>query len=172
MNEAYKKKADFIADVYEWFKNSLKFIVKNTNTELKSSFLNDADYREELCHYLYKYDTEICKIILNSQDENNLENNIAASKLNFIHKDIKGNTACFDFKNESDGIKRLIGLLPILVEPCENENTDFVYIVDDIDRNLHPNLLQQFMTNFLLQSSAKSHVQLIATTNNSVLMDT
>lgn len=92
--------------------------------------------------------------------------------MNFIHKDIKGNTACFDFKNESDGIKRLIGLLPILVEPCENENTDFVYIVDDIDRNLHPNLLQQFMTNFLLQSSAKSHVQLIATTNNSVLMDT
>ena len=172
LTAAYKEDINFVKDAYEWFKNSLKFIDTNTNAEHINTLLNDSEYQKKLYYYLYIFDIEINRIFLNLQDKNTLKNNIDASKLNFMHMNIEKNSACFDFEHESDGIKRLIDLLQILVEPCENSNIYFVYIVDDIDRHLHTNLLHQFITNFLLQSSAKSRVQLIATTNNSVLMDT
>ena len=162
LTASYKGKTNFVKDAYLWFQNSLKFIGANINTKLKNTFLDDTEYREKLCYYLYKYDTGIHRIFNNSQER----------KLNFMHVNVERNSVIFDFEHESDGIKRLICLLQILVEPYEDENNDFIYIIDDIDRNLHPNLLHQFITDFLLQSSAKSRVQLIATTNNSVLMDT
>ena len=171
LTEAYKLNINFVADAYTWFKNSLKFINENMQCEYKNAIVKTTAYQEKLCYYLSKYDTGISRIFSNSQEINNSSNKTTTINLEFVHKYIEGNTAYFDFENESSGIKRLFYLLQVLVEPCENKNNSFVYIVDDVDRNLHQNLLCNFVTDFILQSSTKSCVQLIATKNNTVLID-
>ena len=62
--------------------------------------------------------------------------------------------------------------MQVLVELCKNTNNSFVYIVNNIDKNLHQNFLCNFVTDFLLQSSTKYCVQLMTTKNNTVLIDT
>ena len=70
----------------------------------------------------------------------------------------------FDTRDESDGTNRLMDLLPILV-PLNNESK--VYIIDELDRSLHPNLGYEFVKEFLAQTGQS---QLIVTTHESNLL--
>ncbi|MEA3351143.1 MAG: AAA family ATPase, partial [Chloroflexota bacterium] len=61
---------------------------------------------------------------------------------------------------------RLLDLLPGLVNP---DNEDKVFIVDELDRSLHPKLSYELIKLFL--SNGVSESQLIATTHESHLLD-
>lgn len=72
----------------------------------------------------------------------------------------------FKFKEESDGTKRIFELLDILL----NKATDKVYIIDEIERSLHPKLTSKFIELFdALHLNQK--IQLIFTTHESSIMD-
>lgn len=88
--------------------------------------------------------------------------NITAKEIKLLHK----NTAfTFDFSEESDGTIRLFDLIEMLVSPKAK-----TYIIDEIDRRLHPSLTYKFVEVFL--SYAKSrNVQLIVTSHESRLLD-
>lgn len=88
-------------------------------------------------------------------------------KLFFEHgennKDIE-----FEYHEESDGTKRLIELLMIIQESANSEEK--VFVVDEIDRSLHPQLTKKFIELFFrLTEGVKT--QLITTTHESELMD-
>jgi AAA15 family ATPase/GTPase len=70
---------------------------------------------------------------------------------------------------ESDGTKRLLDLIPLLVDSMDGDN---VIIIDEIERSLHPNLVMNFIE-FYLDSSrtAKNNTQLILATHESGLLD-
>lgn len=55
---------------------------------------------------------------------------VVAERLKSMHGD-----AVFDFIEESDGTRRLYDLIPIL---DENEPDGLTFVVDEIDRNMHP----------------------------------
>ncbi|RLD10422.1 MAG: ATP-binding protein [Chloroflexota bacterium] len=67
---------------------------------------------------------------------------------------------------ESDGTRRLLDLLPGLANP---NNEDKVYVVDELDRSLHPVLSHRLVKLFLENEVPES--QLIATTHASHLLD-
>lgn len=71
----------------------------------------------------------------------------------------------FDISEESDGTVRLLDLLEILL--CKENKT---YIVDELDRCLHPSLTYKFVETFL-ELAEQNGVQLIVTTHESRLMD-
>lgn len=72
----------------------------------------------------------------------------------------------FDFKDESDGTRRLFDLMDMILTKDE----DIVYIVDELERSLHPKLTEHFMR--LFDEHHKSHkIQLIFTTHESAIMD-
>ena len=71
----------------------------------------------------------------------------------------------FNLAEESDGTVRVLDLLEILLSG-ENKT----YVVDELDRCLHPSLTYKFVETFL-QIAAKSNIQLIVTTHESRLMD-
>ena len=80
-----------------------------------------------------------------------------------------GSNIPHDLAEESDGTKRIIELLSILI----NQSSDKVYVVDELDRRLHPLLTKLFMDLFLLDSSSSSdNKQLIITTHESRLLTT
>jgi len=83
------------------------------------------------------------------------------------HLNRHGENITFDFKDESDGTRRLLELLPAL-HKLNNEGG--VYVVDEIERSMHPILIYKFMQ-FFLESCADKQQQLIVTSHESNLMD-
>lgn len=68
---------------------------------------------------------------------------------------------------ESDGTRRILELVEILL----SEKEDVTYIVDEIDRSMHPLLTDAFISEYLAQVSQKN-IQLVITTHESRLLNT
>ena len=72
----------------------------------------------------------------------------------------------FKYEEESDGTRRLFDLLDMLL----NKSNDTVYIVDEMERSLHPKLTSRFIELFE-QIHSSQNMQLIFTTHESSIMD-
>lgn len=73
----------------------------------------------------------------------------------------------FEFKEESSGTVRLFSLIEILLANEENK----VYIIDELERSLHPNITLKFIE-FFKKYHKDSKTQLIFTTHESCLLNT
>lgn len=72
----------------------------------------------------------------------------------------------FNFEDESDGTRRLFDLMDMLLM----KDDDIVYVVDELERSLHPKLTEHFLE--LFSERHKNHkIQLIFTTHESSIMD-
>ncbi|MDT0124515.1 ATP/GTP-binding protein [Paenibacillus sp. RRE4] len=72
----------------------------------------------------------------------------------------------FEFDEESDGTRRLFDLLDILISNEKNK----VYVIDELERSLHPKLTYKFIELFF-EILKENHTQLIFTTHESTIMD-
>ncbi len=72
----------------------------------------------------------------------------------------------FKYREESDGTRRLFDLIDMLLSKSEHT----VYIVDEMERSLHPKLLSKFIELFD-QAHENQRMQLIFTTHESSIMD-
>lgn len=90
---------------------------------------------------------------------------ISVSKLVLKHKMSDcAEEVVFDTDEESDGTNRLMDILPIL---DMSETSPRVFLIDELDRSLHPNLCYQLIQDFLM---ATSQSQLIVTTHEANLL--
>ncbi len=95
---------------------------------------------------------------------------LKAYKLSTIHCcEDDGINISFDLEDESDGTRRLIELTPALYE-MEFSPQGSVYIIDEIDRSLHPHL-SSLLVQQHLESDNNSKSQLIVTTHETSLLD-
>ena len=92
---------------------------------------------------------------------------VEAFKLVTIHKNKKGENIEFEMIEESDGTRRLIDFIPMLVDLTKN---DSVYLIDEIDRSMHPILTKGIME-FFLNINKETKGQLIVTTHESNLLN-
>jgi hypothetical protein len=76
-------------------------------------------------------------------------------------------TVTLPFDEESDGTRRLTHLLPALFQLRSEKK---VYVIDEIDRSLHPLLSRKFIE-FFLHACKGNGRQIIVTTHESNLMD-
>lgn len=72
----------------------------------------------------------------------------------------------FDYCDESDGTRRIIELVDMIF----SKKTDTVYLVDELERSLHPRLTERFLKTFGEEHKNKK-TQLIFTTHDNALMD-
>ncbi|MCD6532905.1 MAG: ATP/GTP-binding protein [Deltaproteobacteria bacterium] len=73
----------------------------------------------------------------------------------------------FEIENESDGTRRLMDLIPALLHSKSSEK---VYLIDEIDRSMHPLLSRMFLQAYLNNKNC-GRGQLIITTHESWLLD-
>lgn len=103
-----------------------------------------------------------CELIVESTGDNKFYRvSIVAA-----HDGHSGDSSLSEFLEESDGTRRLLELLPALYELSESGAT---YVVDEIDRSMHPLLVRMIVEYFL--NNAKGNSQLIITTHESSLLD-
>lgn len=121
---------------------------------LEKDLLNSENKEDNTVMFGLEDDFYIAKV---SNDQ------IIFETIQFYH----GNTDIpFSISEESDGTKKILKLLEILFQ----DEDDIVYIVDEIDRCLHPLLTYNFINAFLKKAS-ENNCQLVATTHESVLLD-
>ncbi|WP_310603316.1 AAA family ATPase [Anaerosporobacter sp.] len=123
---------------------------------------------EELKKKLEESDNKKFKVSMRSHNsffniENTKNGELKVSTIKLTH----GNSFYdFKFKEESDGTRRLFELLDILLNKSENK----VYVIDEMERSLHPKLTSKFIELFdRLHPDQK--IQLIFTTHESTIMD-
>lgn len=90
------------------------------------------------------------------------------ARLKTIHQGKDGSQVTFDFEDESSGTQRLVEILPILADLGITER---VYVVDELDRKLHPLLSRLFVESFIGRCDKAARSQLIFTTHDTHLMD-
>jgi hypothetical protein len=99
--------------------------------------------------------------------EKDKKGKVKAYKLVTTHLNKSGKNVVFEMDEESDGTRRLIDFIPMLVDISKN---DSVYLIDEIDRSMHPILTRGILEYFLNQLT-KGQSQMIVTTHESNLLD-
>ena len=112
----------------------------------------------------------------NNDEENNFI--LRDDKDFFMVNVVNGKTKCetiqfehlnsdnlFLLSEESDGTARILDLLEILLN-----NANKVFVIDEVDRCLHPQLTRKFIEIYL-EYAKNHHTQLIVTTHESRLLD-
>lgn len=92
------------------------------------------------------------------------KNGIKVKKIGLIHlsNELK---EVFELKDESDGTRRLLDLIPLI----GLWNNNVTILVDEFERSLHPKLTRKFLELFYTSSTRKT--QMILTTHESTLLD-
>ena len=89
-------------------------------------------------------------------------------KQSAIHKIDNNDEVAFEMSEESDGSIRLLDFIPMLIDLRLNES---VYLVDEIDRSMHPMLSKLFLEYYFNHLSNNRDTQLIFSTHESNLLD-
>lgn len=89
-------------------------------------------------------------------------------KLSSIHRSRNEEEISFDFSEESAGTRRLLELVPIIVDIAQGGR---VILVDELDRKLHPLLAERLVREVLSLGRESGKGQLIFTTHNTHLLD-
>lgn len=98
----------------------------------------------------------------------NRDNVFKYYKQKTVHKDEKGKEVIFEEDEESDGSIRLMDFIPMLIDL---KHYDDVFLIDEIDRSLHPILSQKLLECYFSLLSDKRRTQLVFTTHESNLLD-
>ena len=99
------------------------------------------------------------------KDENN---KIKTYCLTSKHKMIDSDSfAYFEINEESDGTQRLIDLIPAIIDLFKGNK---VFVIDELDRSLHPKLSNSIL-NIFLNGTSNVKSQLIVTTHETSLLN-
>ena len=185
--------------VYHWFQNSLCIIsadsrrvalgvdllrrlslysdaLSNSDTGVDALKLTEVDLEQLNISQdeLEKFKQSEARVIFNTEDSTLMlikaDDGIHAYRCLSVHHDEKGKDVPFLFTDESDGTRRLLHLLPTLID---YEVQPRVYVVDELDRSLHTNLSRYLIEQQLriARAEEKYRQQLIFTTHDVMLMD-
>lgn len=128
---------------------------------------NNKDEAERTIAYLRANSGKV-KVIRNRLEEVVFvleHNKPVAKRILFSHGEDNGNMR-FQFSEESDGTRRLMEYLPALFGAVNKCKT---YIVDEIERSIHPLLIKELIKKFSHDTETKG--QLIFSTHESNLLD-
>jgi len=84
-----------------------------------------------------------------------------------LHDRAEGRRVRFPLREESDGSQRLLNLLPALYRLTAEGG---VFVIDELERSMHPMLARKFVE-FFLKAVRGTNSQLIFTTHESTLLD-
>jgi AAA15 family ATPase/GTPase len=148
-------------------------LIRKFDTGISSIYFDDIDLDSILADYkgfVEKYNITLGqkdiedaknigdstpKIITKDSFFLKIDGKVIFRKIFYNHKDEFHNDISFSLEEESDGTRKVINLLPIIID---QSIFDMVYIIDEIDNSLHPHLCYEFVK--LLMSDRKENSQI------------
>lgn len=138
--------------------------------ELNSLFgLHEKERKEEILNFLEK---ENIHVETGNDDIDYgiyLDKNDTPKVVKLVTKhQVNGSEVTFNLSDESDGTQRFIELTPAFIDSMYKGK---VYIVDEMNRSMHPQMLRKLVEMYLQSDNTLSQGQLIFTTHESNLLD-
>ncbi|WP_202107751.1 AAA family ATPase [Succinivibrio dextrinosolvens] len=102
-----------------------------------------------------------------------INNQLQFSSVAVRHKNLDNHdvTTDLDLSSESDGVKRLYELRPVLKDLLLNNNAEYTFVIDELDRSLHPLLVRHLIELFNQCCTKDIRRQLIFTCHDISLLD-
>lgn len=91
---------------------------------------------------------------------------LKAQLLKTKHKVIGGGYELFDLRDESNGTRRIMDLIPLIIDFFKGDN---VFVIDEMERSLHPNLIYDLF-DFFLSKCKNINSQIIVASHESTLL--
>ncbi len=132
------------------------------------------EFRKKINEDLAKKDPQL--IVIGNQNSRMVISNIpennkspTLSRLMTEHTRSDGKMILFELESESDGTRQLIDLVPMLIDVWKK---DRVFVIDELERSLHPQISRLFIKACLESVKEKKALgQFIATTHDTNLLD-
>lgn len=137
-----------------FFKDVLENMERNTEIARKKG--------EDTIAHIIRNPNELFRISYNLKDP---ESQPIVKKLSFEQN---RNHVRFEIGEESDGTRRLLDLIEIIL--AAKAGVEKTYVIDEINRCLHPQVTYRYISEYL-DSLENSKTQLIVTTHEAHLMD-
>lgn len=157
---------DYTNEMMESFKTGVNKMEVRT-TSLEDFFgKDDLDSTEEVKENLLSNPNLVFHIDDNHACVVNDSGKIVVKELKTIHLNSTNEQVTFEFAEESDGTRRLVDFIPLFFDMMNKNKT---YIIDEIERSIHPLLIKELIRKF--GDNANTKGQLIFTTHESNLLD-
>ena len=171
LTNSVSQKVNNFRPIHDWFKNTLTLVAPDSRFDPFEHFLDEEDpLYTAMNEMLQRLDTGIAHL---GREEIPFENIPLPDPLKTEFQEMMEGGMTFEFEpkvQESDGSRRVIDLLPAFLELSARTSSK-VFIIDEIDRSLHPLLIWQLLERYLTNCSTETRNQLLLTTHNVMLMD-
>ena len=145
-----------IAEVQEWFESCIVRNYANPVADRQLMLLNDEVYRRRIIQALNAVDIDMSGW---RYDEGNNEL--------YTQRMINGKLYELKFSDESDGTKKMIAALPVILLAIQEGR---LLIIDELDAKLHPKLLRYVISLFKNKKVNKKGAQLLFTSHDMTTM--
>ena len=145
-----------IAEVQEWFESCIVRNYANPVADRQLMLLNDEVYRRRIIQALNDVDIDMSGW---RYDEGNNEL--------YTQRMINGKLYELKFSDESDGTKKMIAALPVILLAIQEGR---LLIIDELDAKLHPKLLRYVISLFKNTKVNKKGAQLLFTSHDMTTM--
>ena len=191
----YDNGIEKVEQIFQWFKHLQTIFPGSSIQALPIRMKIDQDLRDYITKQLQSLDTGVSKVsVVNKKitfddfaekydipaevisDMEDIEDGIVningksffftdgkLLQIKFDHV-LNSKTVKFNIDEESDGTQRLVDLLPMLFS-IQQEDSNYVYFVDEIDRSLHTKLSQALLRKFS-RSAETGYSQIIFTAHD------
>lgn len=149
-----------IAEIEIEKKRFEEFFGNNGDAKLKGRLIDEIKGQPDKLTVLTHSETGEEVAIVYENDE------VIAKRLITRHQNSSGKKTDFSLGQESDGTRRLIDYIPAFQGII---NDSKVYIIDEIERSIHPMMIKEIITKLALDENVKG--QLVFSTHESNLLD-
>lgn len=150
------KKNEIVADVLEWFEDSIDFLnYGNPYQELRTAVAKSEKIKGLVLDMIQEMDLDIEDFRIEEKDNDRIEI--------YTKHVVEGYSAEITLSEESSGTKKLFGLLPFIAASLVYGTT---LVIDELDAKIHPLLLQSIIERFTDMNINRRGAQLIFTSHD------
>lgn len=167
----YSEKPDMLAAIKKYAENA-DVGIQDMNFEFRNEEIKDASNTGDIPSGIVAALTQFAKAL--SDISNTSEIKLQRSEVNATsyHNGLKsdGSEALFELQlaDESDGTRKLMALAPAMERALECGG---LLLVDELEKEMHPLMVEMIVSKFQSQSSNPNHAQIIFTTHDAELLN-
>lgn len=167
----YSEKPDMLAAIKKYAENA-DVGIQDMNFEFRNEEIKDASNTGDIPSGIVAALTQFAKAL--SDISNTSEIKLQRSEVNATsyHNGLKsdGSEALFELQlaDESDGTRKLMALAPAIERALECGG---LLLVDELEKEMHPLMVEMIVSKFQSQSSNPNHAQIIFTTHDTELLN-
>ena len=145
-----------IAEAQEWFESCIIRSYANPKVETQIIISNDAEFKAQTLLLLNDMGIDVADYRFDEKEEQL-----------YLKRNIAGSAYELSFEHESDGTRKLIAALPMVLVALQEGR---LVIIDELDAKLHPKLLRYIISMFKNPTMNKHGAQLLFTSHDMATM--